>query len=159
MLKKIAPKRKVKKLLSKDVTVKRTALAFLNDADFISKGKITEVALKTVQSYRQRMAKAVVDSGYDRSAGKEVAKEISKDPKLLIQRVENAVVYEVSQEIKKQYEGEFYIWLPSDVEEPDPLHQLNYGKRFQVGVGEMPGERYGCRCGMQIITDETQLNL
>lgn len=68
-------------------------------------------------------------------------------------------MFQVAGEIKDRYEGEFYIWLPSDAEEPDPEHQLNYGKKFQVGEGEMPGDRFGCRCGMEILVPETKLDL
>ena len=53
---------------------------------------------------------------------------------------------------------EFYRWLPSDAKNPDPEHQLLYGKIFRVGEGDkegnMPGERYGCRCGIEWLTDE-----
>jgi hypothetical protein len=159
MLRKLAPERKVKKLLSSKVTVKKTALSFLDDADFIDKDKVLDVALKTVSGYHERIAKAVVDAGFDRSAGTEVKNEIVDDPKQLIQRVQNQIVTQISQEISKKYEGEKYIWLPSDAEEPDPEHQLNYGKEFIVGVGEMPGERPGCKCGMEILTTDTKLEL
>jgi hypothetical protein len=76
-----------------------------------------------------------------------------------VARVQNAVVYEIAQDIKDQYRGEFYEWLPSDAETPDPIHQLNYGKKFQMGKGEMPGDRYGCRCGMNVLVSESTLSL
>jgi uncharacterized protein YunC (DUF1805 family) len=38
---------------------------------------------------------------------------------------------------------------------PDSQHQLLYGKKFKVGTGDkegnMPGERWGCMCGMKIL--------
>ena len=148
MLKKIAPERKVKRLLSKQVSLKRTALSFVDDLDFLNKKRVTEVALKTVKAYKSRI-----------KADTATKSELVDDPKQLIQRVQNEVVLQVSDEIKKQYEGEFYIWLPSDADEPDPEHQLNYGKKFEIGVGEMPGERYGCRCGMEILVQQTELEL
>lgn len=148
LLKKIAPERKVKRLLGKNVSLKRTALSFVDDIDFLNKKRVTEVALKTVKGYKARI-----------KADKSVKSEIVDDPAQLIQRVQNEVVLQVGAEIKKQYEGEFYIWLPSDAEEPDPEHQLNYGKKFEIGVGEMPGERYGCRCGMEILVQQTELEL
>ena len=148
LLNKIAPQKKIKKLLKSNVSLKKTALAFVDSFSFIDKKAVSRVALKTIKSYE------------DRLAADDVAKsEILKDPKLLIQRVQNELVFQISNEIKTKYNGEFYEWLPSDASEPDPEHQLNYGKVFQIGAGEMPGDRIGCRCGMNILTDQTELKL
>lgn len=147
-LQKIAPKSKIKKMLNPDLTLKKSALAFIDNADFIPKKSVTETALKVVKSYKER------------AKGDEEEKQlIKKDPALLINRVQNEVILLVALAIRQKYQGEFYIWLPSDASEPDPEHQLNYGKTFKVGEGEMPGDRYGCRCGMEILTDETKLEL
>lgn len=159
LLKRIAPKSKIKKLVSSRLTLKKAALSFVNDIEALSKDSVRKVALKTIKSYQERRAREVVEAGLDPAAGRELAKDITANPKLLIQRVQNEVIWQISQEIKTQYRGESYIWLPSDADEPDPEHQLNYGKTFIVGDGEMPGERIGCRCGMQIITDDTRLSL
>lgn len=159
VLKKVAPDKKIKRLLSKGMSLKRSALSFVDSFDFIDKKAITRIAMKTVKGYQERAAKAVVDSGMERSAGTEARSKIVDDPKQLIQRVQNEALFQVKEEIKSKYDGEMYEWLPSDAETPDPEHQLNYGKIFQVGVGEMPGDRYGCRCGMRILVDETELRL
>lgn len=148
MLKRIAPEKKIEKLLTGKVTLKKTALSFVDDIDFLDKKRVSEVALKTIKGYKERIA-----------LDKTVKKEILNDPVFLLNRVQNEVVLQVSEGIKEKYDGEFYIWLPSDAEEPDPEHQLNYGEKFQIGVGEMPGERYGCRCGMEILTKDTKLEL
>lgn len=158
LLKKIAPESKIKKLVSGKVSLKKTALSFIDAVDFIDKKAVSRVALKTIRSYQERIAKAQAEAG-ERSAGDEIQKDIVDDPKLLIQRVQNEVVFQVAQEIKDQYSGDQYEWLPSDAEEPDPEHQLNYGKIFTIGEGEMPGERIGCRCGMHILVKQTQLEL
>lgn len=150
LLQEIAPDAKIKKLVSRRLDFKRAALSFISDVPFIDKKKVADVTLKTLKSYRERAQ--AEDS-------KETEKDLSKNPKQLIQRVQNSVIFQVSQEIRAQYQGERYEWLPSDADEPDPEHQLNYGKVFEVGVGEMPGERYGCRCGMRILVDETELSL
>lgn len=126
-----------------------------DDIDFISKKTIEKVALKTVKQYKKRF-KNEKESGLSASAAKEAA---LADKKLMVNRVQSAIVLEVSQEIKKEYLGEFYIWLPSNAQEPDPEHQLNYGSTFQVGKGEMPGERYGCLCGMDILVKGTKLDI
>jgi len=148
MLRKIAPEAKIKKLLSKRVTLKKSALSFVDSVDFLNKSRVNDVALKTLKAYKARIKE-----------DRDVKDELTKDPKQLIQRVQNEVVTQLAQEIKTQYEGEQYEWLPSDAEEPDPEHQLNYGKIFTVGVGEMPGDRYGCRCGMNILVKDNKLDL
>lgn len=148
LLRRVAPDSKVGKLVSSRLTLKRAALSFVSRLDFLDRDAITRVALKTLKGYRER---ARGDS--------EERSEIKDDPSQLIQRVQNEVITQVAGEIKDRYAGEFYIWLPSDAEEPDPEHQLNYGEKFQVGVGEMPGDRYGCRCGMQILTEDDSLKL
>ncbi len=148
LLRRVAPQKKIKKLLSTQLTLKKTALSFVNDVDFLSKRGVSRVALKTIKGYKKR----IKDDPSERA-------DIIKDPAQLIQRVQNEVVFQVAGEIKDQYAGEYYRWLPSDADEPDPEHQLNYGETFQIGVGEMPGERYGCRCGMEILVEGSRLNL
>lgn len=148
LLRKVAPDRKIEKLLKQNMKLKRAALSFTEAFDFLDEKSITRVALKTMKGYRERV-----------KADPDLKDEILADPKQLIQRVQNEVVLQVAEEIRDKYAGEFYIWLPSDAEEPDPEHQLNYGKKFQVGDGEMPGDRYGCRCGMEILVEESRLEL
>lgn len=148
MLGKIAPESKVKKLLSKTVTLKKTALSFIDSIDFINSKRVTEVALKTVKGYKARLRADTVTKS-----------ELLDDPAQLIQRVQNEVVLQISEAIADKYDGEKYVWLPSDADEPDPEHQLNYGKTFTIGEGEMPGDRYGCRCGMEILVKQTKLEL
>lgn len=149
MLKKIAPETKIKKLVSRgSISLKRTALSFVDAVDFLDKKSVSRVALETLKNYRRRIKAADIEKA-----------ELLKDPKQLIQRVQNEVVFQISNEIKDTYTGEQYEWLPSDADEPDPEHQLNYGKIFTIGEGEMPGERFGCRCGMNILVKESQLEL
>lgn len=148
LLQKIAPESKIKRMLTGNVTLKKSALTFVDAVDFIDRKSVTKVALKTVKEYKKRI-----------KADKDIKSELLDDPRHLIQRTQNEVVFQISELIKENYEGEQYEWLPSDAEEPDPEHQLNYGKIFTVGDGEMPGERYGCRCGMNILVKQTQLEL
>ena len=152
-LKRSAPKKKIKKAMTKSASLKRAALAFVNAFTFVDSESITRVALNTVASYKARLGKLEGD------ALKAAKLAIIANPKLLIQRVQNEVLTQVSGEIKNKYAGEFYTWLPSSAGEADPEHQLNYGKKFQIGVGEQPGDRYGCQCGMEILVNEEELNL
>lgn len=167
VLKKIAPEHKIKKLLKANFTVKKAALSFVDAAadsnvGVINKKAVLDTALKVVNSYKQRQAKAIVDNDFERSAGTEVKDAILADPKLLIQRIQNEIIFQVHEKIKTQYAGETAIWLPSDAEEPRPEHQLNYGKEYIVGEGIdgiEPGDEYGCQCGVQIQVKQTQLDL
>ncbi len=155
MLRKIAPKKKVDKLVTQDLTLNRAVLSFLDDADFIDKTEVKDVALKTIKEYKQKYK----EERKDGSSSKEAFDTATNDNKLLINRVRSTVVYQVTQGIREKYWGEKYKWLPSDASTPDPLHQLNYGKTFTIGPDEMPGDRYGCQCGMLILVTETQLKI
>lgn len=147
-LRKIAPGSKIEAALKANLSVKKTALVNASAFDFLDPKAIARVALKTLKGYRKRVKE-----------DPDARSDILADPKQLIQRIQNEVVFQISNEIKEKYDGEFYRWVPSDADEPDPEHQLNYGKTFQVGDGEMPGDRYGCRCGMEILVADSRLEL
>lgn len=127
----------------------------LTKADFLEKNTMENVALKVLKTYKNRYREER-DDGASKS---EAFDDATNEKALMVNRVQNAVVFEVHNEIKDQYFGEFYEWLPSDAETPDPIHQLNYGETFQIGKGEMPGDRYGCRCGLNILVKENVLKL
>lgn len=148
LLRRIASPKKLEKLVSSRLTLKRAALSFADQLDFLDKDSIARVALKTIKGYKARVKAETAEKA-----------DLVDDPAQLVQRVQNEVVLQVADEIKDRYAGEYYTWLPSDADEPDPEHQLNYGKVFQVGDGEMPGDRYGCRCGMEILVKDSSLDL
>lgn len=148
IVKKIAADKKIKSILKDNLSLKKAALNFVDKFDVIDKKDITRVALKTIKGYKERIKE-----------NPELADEILSNPAQLIQRVQNEVIFQVATDIKETYAGEQYTWLPSDADEPDPEHQLNYGKVFTVGEGEMPGDRYGCRCGMEILVQGSKLEL
>jgi hypothetical protein len=154
LLRKYAPASKIKKLITNKLTVKKALLSVFDDMEFIPRKAITKTVLKAVKQY-----KAKYKSMPDKMLDAEAIAETLNDKKMLIQRVENTVIFNISQTIKENYEGEFYIWLPSSASEPDPIHALNYGKKFQIGVNEQPGDRWGCQCGMNILTKDENLNL
>jgi hypothetical protein len=148
LIKKIAPTKKVENLISSGASLNKSALSFVDDIDFLDKKAVTKVALKTIKGYKKRIKE-----------DPDIKSDLIDDPAQLVQRVQNEVVFQVKEAIATEYAGEFYVWLPSDADEPDPEHQLKYGKKFQIGVGEMPGDRFGCRCGMEILVREKTLNL
>lgn len=157
VLKKLAPKKQVEKLVSGNLNVNRAAInAVARASDFIvGKSQLEKIAVKVVNQYKKKEKK-------ERKAGsskRDAIKDALNDKKLLIQRVNNAVTAEITETIKSQYRGEFYEWLPSSAAEPDEKHMEKYGEVFQLGVGEAPGDRFGCQCGMKILVDSNKLKL
>ena len=151
----MAPKKLVQKLVTQDLTLNRSVLKMLANMGILGKGKLAEIALRVIRTYKNSF-KEERASGASKSVALE---EALNGKRLMVQRVQDSIVFEVAKDIKANYAGEFYEWLPSDAEEPDPLHQLKYGKVFQIGKGEMLGERYGCKCGMWILVEETKLEI
>ncbi len=152
ILKKVAPESKIGKALKSNLSLKKTALVNANAFDFLDKDAIAKVAINTVKAYKARVAK-----------DPDLEEELAADPAQLIQRVQNEVIFQVSQEIKDVYSEDSFTWLPSSADEPDPEHQLNYGETFLISEGdangEIPGERYGCQCGMEIHVAGSSLEL
>lgn len=158
LLKKIAPKKTIEKAVTGKLSVNRAALATLAETGVLSKKTLTTIALKVVRQYKTTLQNEM-EAGESFTAAKEIA---VNDKKLMVQRVQNASVNQIAKEIQDKYRGEFAIWLPSDAVTPDPLHQLNYGKKYQIGIGingEEPGDRFGCRCGVEILVNEDTLEL
>lgn len=155
LLRKAAPKATVEKLVTQNLTLNRAVVTVLTKADILSQKKLEDVAIRVIRGYKDKFG-SEVDSGATKS---EAIAEAVNGKRQMVSRIQDAVVFQISKDIKSSYRGEFYVWLPSDASTPDPVHQLNYGSRFQIGKGEMPGERYGCRCGMNILVKETRLDL
>lgn len=150
-LKKIAPEKKIKKLLKDNASVKKTALSFVDDVDFLDKDAILDTALKVSANYKKRIEE-----------DPDIKEDLLEDPKLMIQRVSNEIIFQVFDQIKTKYDGTRAVWLPSSADEPRPEHQLNYGMEYTIGEGidgVEPGDEYGCQCGTDILTDDTELSL
>jgi hypothetical protein len=150
---KVAPAKKIEKVVRANLTMKQTAFKFLEAFDdILDVQAVTRVALKTLKGYRSR-----VKADPELEAG-----DLVDDPAQLVQRVQNEITFQIHDEIKDRYAGEFGVWLPSSAEEPRPEHQLNYGKTYQIGVGidgVEPGDEYGCQCGVEILVDGSSLDL
>lgn len=163
MLKKVAPKSKIKRMVSDRMSLRRTVLANIGTDEIpIDNGSLTKVVRNTISAYKQRIAKAIVENQFERSAGTEEKDAILADPKQLIQRVQNEIIYQTHQRIQDRYAGQKARWLPSDAEEPRPEHQAHYGKIYVIGEGidgVEPGDEWGCKCGVEILTDETKLDI
>jgi hypothetical protein len=155
LLAKYAPPSKIEKLMTNEFKVKKTMFKIFDDMDFIDKKDIADVALKAAKQYKEKY-KGLIKEGESKSAALD---ETLNEKAMLVNRVQNTVIFNISQSIKENYSGEYYRWLPSSANEPDPLHQLNYGKTFQIGDGEQPGERFGCQCGMEILVPGDTLDI
>lgn len=148
LAKKLLPKKTLEKLVKRDLTLNRAAATLLAKSGVLGKKKIEEVAIKVIRQYKETYEEDGVTKA-----------EAMNDKVLMVERVQTVATREITKEVKKVYRGERYVWLPSLANEPDPLHQLNYGKRFWLGKGEAPGDRFGCQCGMRILVDEDELFL
>lgn len=155
LLAKVAPEKTVEKLVTQKLTLNRTVLNQLSRSEIVTKKTLEKTAMKVIKSYRQTY-------GDEREAGlskTDALESALNEKKLMIQRVQNTIVTELTDQVKDKYDGTKYRWLPSDAGTPDPEHQLNYGLIFTLGVGEAPGDRIGCRCGMEILTDDEEIEL
>lgn len=138
-------------LLNGNLDIKKSYLKALVRATGQSGRKITAEVYKTVDFYAQKEValKAAGERAYKQAALNGQA--------LLTQRLKNFLVYTEVQNQKKAHKGRMYRWLPSGAAEPDPEHQLLYGKIFREGEGDkdgnMPGERWGCQCGIEWLED------
>ncbi len=158
MLKKLAPRAAIKRMVSTGghrIAVKKAALRSVADIGIVAPKDLSDTVLNVVNQYKEKYGD-LRDGGA--SAG-EAMQEAVGEADLLINRVQNLVVFNIQEKVKENYDGEQYEWLPSDADEPRPEHQLLYGTVRTVGVGLMPGEEWGCRCGMRLLVEETTLNL
>lgn len=155
VLRKVAPKALVKRLVTDRLTLNQTVATMLRRSGVLSKKTLEKIAANVIAQYKDSLA-VRLDSGMTRA---EALEETLAGKALMVQQVQGAIVQEIAKDLKAKYRGERYEWLPSTAEEPDPLHQLNYGKKFRIGKGEMPGDRFGCKCGMHILTDDDKLEL
>lgn len=156
----LAPKKLIDKLASKTLTPNKAAVRMLANVADINTADAQETVLKVLKQYKEKTDVIYDGSDLSRQAAREVA---TNDNALLTQRVRNLLTFESTQKVKENYLGTRYVWLPSSANEADPLHQLNYGKTFTLGEGddngEDPGDRYGCQCGMRILTDDEELDI
>lgn len=136
-----------KKILDGNLDPKLVFLRAIIRATQVTERELDKTYAHAIQFY---------DSKIDRlkQAGVRAYKSKALDKeRLLKSRIANLVIYEEAQHQKAEHKGQRYRWLPSNAEEPDPEHQLLYGKIFAWGEGDkdgnMPGERYGCQCGIE----------
>jgi hypothetical protein len=113
----------------------------------IKKREFLKTVSNVIKTYKVRAHEM------ERSGVRAYKTEAINDEVLLKQRVEDSLLYAQMQTEKEDHEGDFYRWLPSDADNPDPEHALLYGKIFKVGDGDkdgnMPMERFGCRCAIE----------
>lgn len=155
ILKKMASKKKVEELVTDKLTVNRAALNGVQSVGVLSKKQLEFVALNVIKKYREK-AEALTEEGLTKSEARE---EVLENKKLLLQRVNMAILWETTQKIKELYAGEKYRWLESTSEEKNKKHKRKVGKIFTIGKGEMPQDNYGCKCGMEILVDAKRLNI
>lgn len=145
------------KILNSDLELKQLTLQAILKATTLTKRKVEATVYKVVDNYEKKI-QTLKKEGVRAYKAEALNNEV-----LLKDRLENLVLWNEVQNLKEEHEGEFYRWLPSSAETPDPEHQLLYGKIFKVGEGDkegnMPAERYGCKCGMEILTADEATEL
>lgn len=143
---------KRKTLLNRNFDLKREIKRAILKADIMSKRELDAMLEKVTDFYTEKAERLQAEG--DRAFKKDAV----NNEKLLKERVEMAVTYYEVDKEAKEHEGGFYRWLPSEAKEPEPEHQLLYGKIFKVGEGDkdgnMPMQRWGCRCGIEWLSAE-----
>ena len=152
-LKRVFPKGIEKSgLLNDNLEIKKTYLKALVRATAVSQRKLTQEIYKTVDFYLEK------EERLKAQGVRAFKQEALNGQALLTERIKNFLVYSEVQAQKKAHKGRMSRWLPSSAEEPDPQHQLLYGQVFREGKGDkeghMPGERWGCQCGIEWLDDE-----
>lgn len=142
---------KAGKLVTNGLTLNRAAVKSLAKAGVLSEKQISKIAIKVIKEYKAAYADEIAAG----NSATRSAEEALNDKKLMVARVQSAVLNEQTNLIKRAYRGEFYKWLRTSAAHPDALHLKKVGKIFRLGKGEQPGDRYGCQCGMEILTDDT----
>lgn len=132
-----------RKILTRELDPKKTVMRAIVSATIVSKRDLNETYARAIGFYDTKIAKLKND-------GVRAYKSQALDnERLLKSRIANLIIWNEVQEIKKENKGRRYRWLPSSAKEPRADHQLRYGQVFTVGDGEMPGEAYGCQCGIE----------
>lgn len=155
LIKKIKLEDKALDLVTPNMALNRSALKAIAELGVLPKKTAETVALKVIKEYKAKAA----DLRKEGATKAEAKQEAANDGKKMRARVQSAVLYEQTRTIQRAYRGEFYKWLPSTAANPRDEHIPNYGKTFQLGVGDDngddPGDLYGCQCGMEILVDDT----
>lgn len=155
VLKKMAPDKVVEKLVTKNLTVSKTAVTLLERSSILSKKELQRVALKVVKDYKKTYRDELAAGATKADALEDTLNKRRR----MVQRIKNATVAEITTRVKQRYRGEWYTWLPSTAKSPDAKHRRKWNKRYRIGKGEQPGDRIGCQCGMEIHVDESSLDL
>lgn len=143
---------KRKTLLNRNFDLKREVKRAILKSDVMSKRELDAMLDKVTDFYTEKAERLQAEG--DRAFKKDAV----NNEKLLKERIEMAVTYYEVDKEAEEHEGGFYRWLPSEAKEPEPEHALLYGKVFKVGEGDkdgnMPMQRYGCKCGIEWLSDE-----
>ncbi len=151
LLKKMKLEDKAGNLVSNGLTLNRAAVRSLAKAGVLSEAQIQKIALKVIKQYKATYAEEIA-AGNSKTQS---AEEALNEKKLMVSRIQSAVLNEQTTLIKRAYRGEYYEWLRTSAAHPDELHLAKVGKIYRLGKGEQPGDRYGCQCGMKILTDDS----
>ena len=145
----VAKMRDFKRLMTRDMSLNRTVMRMIAQASGVPQTVLNKAAAKVIRNYKRNVREEVREG----SSKGDAVSDVVNDSRMLVQRVTNTIIQETSAQLKTDYRGERYRWLPSDANEPRPEHQAKYGRVFVLGRGEAPQDAYGCLCGMEILVD------
>lgn len=143
------------KILTSGLELKKDIMQAVLKSSLMNEREVSSTVYKVVEVYNNKIEKL-------KKLGEKSYKKMALNgEKLMKNRLENAVLFNEITQLKNEHEGQFYRWLPSSAKEPEPEHQLLYGKIFKVGEGDkdgnMPTERYGCRCGIEFLSEPQKI--
>lgn len=147
-------KKKLASLVTNDFRINRTVLNQVYKELNLPKEQLEEIVLSVLKKYKE-----AYEDNLETMDKTEAKEEAFNGKKNLVNRISNDVLYEASSNVKAKFNGVKFRWLPSDAENPDPLHQLKYGKVFRLGEDEAPQDRYGCKCGMEILDGKKETTI
>lgn len=142
--------------------VKRIPASLRRSAVFTERGTINKHILAAIQSLPEFAGIGSQDiilmlERYRFTHRTRIAEAVAKSPTLedvVSNGVQHAYVEKIKTDAKKS--DKLCRWVPSTAQNPDPTHQRNYGKIFQLSKGirgEIPGERYGCKCSFVVVSE------
>lgn len=155
LIKKLKLDERAVDLMTSAGSINRSALKALSEFGVLPRETAENVALKVIKEYKAKAGELRAEG----ATKAEALEEATNGGRKLRARVQSAVLHEQTRVIQRAYRGEFYKWLPSTALNPRDEHIKNYGKTFQLGVGDDagddPGDLYGCQCGMELLVDDT----
>lgn len=119
--------------------IKRQQLKILNKVNAYSPVKTN--AYKTIHRLEQSPNQQMID--YQKNL-----------KNTLVGTIKTSIMLSLDDMPKKSKQDVIIRWIPSEAQEQDPIHALNYGKTMtlELALQKGLGTRYGCQCAFEVIS-------